>query len=92
MKKQTFRQDRRRFLITSLSAGAGLTLGVYLPASSRAGQQPEAGPGKAGGDVVAESRFVPNAFVRITPDNRVIVIAKHVEITRLARRTSKVAE
>ena len=79
MKHKTFRPDRRRFLITSLSTGAGLTLGVYLPAS-RAEQQPEAGPGKAGGDVVAESRFVPNAFVRITPDNRVIVIAKHVEM------------
>ena len=80
MKQPTFRPDRRRFLITSLSAGAGLTLGVYLPALSRAGEQPEAGPGKAGGNVVVESRFEPNAFVRITPDNRVIVIAKHLEM------------
>lgn len=80
MKKPRFDPRRRQFLLTSVSAGAGLTLGVYLPGCSREVALPAAGPGKAGGEVVADYRFEPNAFVRITPDNRVIVIAKHLEM------------
>jgi isoquinoline 1-oxidoreductase beta subunit len=72
--------SRRQFLVTTITAGAGLTLGMYLPGCSREDQEPpQAGPGKAGG-VVAETRFEPNAFVRITRDNRVTVIAKHLEM------------
>jgi isoquinoline 1-oxidoreductase beta subunit len=80
MKKPRFDPRRRQFLLTSVTAGAGLTLGVYLPGCSREVVLPAAGPGKAGGEVVADYRFEPNAFVRITPDNRVIVIAKHLEM------------
>ena len=80
MKTPTFDPKRRQFLVTSLSAGAGLTLGMYLPGCSRKETMPEAGPGKAKGEVVATYRFEPNAFVRITPDDRVIVIAKHLEM------------
>ena len=81
MKTPGFDPKRRQFLVTSLSAGAGLTLGVYLAGCTREEEAlPEAGPGKAGGEVVADYRFEPNAFVRITPDNRVIVIAKHLEM------------
>jgi len=80
MKHPEFDSTRRQFLVTSLSAGAGLTLGMMLPGCSRDEPMPEAGPGKAGGKMVADYRFEPNAFVRITPDNRVIVIAKHLEM------------
>lgn len=73
--------SRRQFLVKTASAGAGLTLGVHLAACSREQQEPpQAGPGKAGGDAVAESRFEPNAFVRIGPDNRVTVVIKHLEM------------
>jgi isoquinoline 1-oxidoreductase beta subunit len=66
--------SRRRFL----QDAAGLTLAVYLP---RALATAEAGPGKgAGGEVVGEVQFEPNAFVRIGADNTVTVISKHVEM------------
>ncbi len=75
---------RRRFLVVSAGAGAGLTLGMVLAGCEReappAEEQAQAGPGKAGGKVVAESRFAPNAFVRIGGDNSVTVIAKHLEM------------
>lgn len=71
---------RRRFLVTTMTAGAGLTLGMYLPGCSREEQAPAAGPGKAGAGVVATTVFEPNAFVRIKPDNRVTVIVKHLEM------------
>ncbi len=72
--------SRRHFLVTGVAVGAGLTLAVCLPAYSRKQQQPEAGPGKAGGNSVAESSFKPNAFVRIASDDRVTVIVKHLEM------------
>lgn len=76
--------SRRLFLVKSMAAGAGLTLGMVLPGCSReeTAQQspPEAGPGKAGGAVVAPARFEPNAFVRIGSDDRVTVIIKHLEM------------
>ena len=68
--------SRRRFL----QGAAGLTLAVYLPDAPAA----EAGPGKAGGEVVGEVvgkvNFEPNAFLRIGADDTVTVIAKHVEM------------
>lgn len=73
--------SRRRFLVTTMAAGAGLTLGMHLPVCAGEPRRlPEAGPGKAGGDAVVPADFEPNAFVRITPDNRVTVIAKHLEM------------
>ncbi len=77
--------SRRRFLITSVSMGAGLTLGVHLAGCSdkqeaQTQKLPEAGPGKAGGEIVSDFSFEPNAFVRIQPDNTVIVIMKHFEM------------
>ena len=57
--------SRRRFL----QGAGGLVLGVYLdPAPSAADQPP------------AASAFEPNAFVRIGADNRVTIIAKHLEM------------
>ncbi|MGA8052518.1 MAG: xanthine dehydrogenase family protein molybdopterin-binding subunit [Burkholderiales bacterium] len=64
--------SRRGFL----KAGAGLTLGVI--AGNVAAQA--AGPGKAGGDVVAATALEPNAFVSIGADGRVTVVAKHLEM------------
>ncbi len=75
---------RRRFLVVGAGTGAGLTLGMVLAGCEReappAGEQAQAGPGKAGGKVLTESRFEPNAFVRIGGDNSVTVIAKHLEM------------
>ena len=73
--------SRREFLVKTMSVGAGLTLGVYLTGCSREEDTSlEAGPGKAGGEVVAESKFEPNAFIRINSDNSVTVIIKHLEM------------
>ncbi len=73
--------SRRDFLVKTMSIGAGLTLGVYLSGCSREeDKRPEAGPGKAGGEVMTESKFEPNAFVRINSDNTVTVIIKHLEM------------
>jgi isoquinoline 1-oxidoreductase beta subunit len=63
--------SRRGFL----KAGAGLTLGVAVPALAQM-----AGPGKGGGSAVAAGPFEPNAFVRIGTDNTVTVIVKHLEM------------
>lgn len=76
---------RRRFLITTVSMGAGLSLGVHLTGCSdkkeaQTQSLPEAGPGKAGGEIVSDFSFEPNAFIRIKPDNSVIVIMKHFEM------------
>ena len=78
MKTTTIRHiDRRAFLKAGLAAGAGLTLGVWLP--SRADMR-AAGPGIAGGEDVAGAGFEPNAFVRIGIDDSVTVICKHLEM------------
>jgi isoquinoline 1-oxidoreductase beta subunit len=64
--------SRRDFL----KAGAGFTLGVLVAPRALA----QAGPGRAGGEVVAKSVFEPNAFVRIGADNTVTVVVKHLEM------------
>ena len=74
------RINRRQFLVLGVGAGAGLTLGMWLPRTGQAKEAPAAGPGKAGGTVTATARFEPNAFVRISPDNVVTVISKHLEM------------
>jgi isoquinoline 1-oxidoreductase beta subunit len=60
-----------------LAAGAGLTLGVWLPRTGIA-DSPRGSPGIAG--TGAEGGFEPNAFVRIGSDDSVTVIVKHVEM------------
>jgi isoquinoline 1-oxidoreductase beta subunit len=60
------RADRRQFLAGS--AAVGLVIGLHLPLAKRA-----AAAETAGGE------FVPNAFLRIAPDNTVTVISKHIE-------------
>jgi len=81
MKREMINQSRRRFLITSLYTGAGLTLGVHLTGCTDEVAEPQqAGPGIAGDSVVTEGAFEPNAFVRITPDDSVVVVIKHLEM------------
>ena len=79
MKEQNFNPGRRNFLITSLATGAGLTLALYLPGCGRKDES-ASGPGKTGKDMSKAARFEPNAFVRVTSDDRVIVVAKHLEM------------
>jgi isoquinoline 1-oxidoreductase beta subunit len=69
--------SRRRLLTAGLAAGAGLTLGVMptLMAAMR-----KAGPGIAGSAPAEPGEFAPNAFLRISPDNQVTVISKHLEM------------
>ncbi len=82
--KQTVMISRRLFLMRSTAVGVGLTLGIFLPgggsAEPAAATPAGAGPGKAGGEVVDEPRFMPNAFVRIGADDRVTVTIKHLEM------------
>jgi isoquinoline 1-oxidoreductase beta subunit len=59
-------ESRRRFL----QGAAGLTLAIYLPASTAAAESRKA----------AVTAFEPNAFLRITADNNVTVISKHLEM------------
>jgi len=62
-----FVAGRRGFL--KGTAAAGLVIGFHLPKA-----------GEARAEVAwADGRFAPNAFVRIAPDNSVIIVAKHVE-------------
>ena len=56
--------SRRRFL--QGSAALGLVIGFHVPLGTRAA-------------LAASAEFVPNAFLRIAPDNIVTVISKHIE-------------
>ncbi len=76
MDTQLTKVSRRQFLLAGLSGGIGLTLGMSVPALAKMG---EAGPGLAGTDK-AGAALAPNAFVRIGNDDRVTVVAKHLEM------------
>src|SRR6266436_8383695 len=62
--------SRRNFL----KASGGLALAFHLPQSLA-----QAGPGRTVSTDLADA-FTPNAFIRISPDNTVTVIVKHVEM------------
>lgn len=68
--------SRRRFLLTSVSMGAGLTLGVHLTGCGKQNDMETKASEKAG----AKKAYEPNAFVRIHPDNTITVIIKHLEM------------
>src|SRR6266852_9300824 len=57
--------SRREFLGAGVAAGAGLVIGFYLPHRSSGGN----------GDA-----FAPNAYLKITPDNRVTVVVARSEM------------
>lgn len=59
--------SRRDFLKTSALAGGGLILGIYLTNPSTASSEPE-------------KPFAPNAFIRISTDNRVTIIVNKSEM------------
>lgn len=63
--------SRREFLKAIGMAGAGLTIGFRLPTAL-------AEDSSAALD--ASGVFAPNAFVRINPDNSVVVVIKHLEM------------
>ncbi|MGA7217891.1 MAG: molybdopterin cofactor-binding domain-containing protein, partial [Candidatus Sulfotelmatobacter sp.] len=56
--------NRREFVVAGAAAGAGLVVGFYLP------------HGKRGNP----SSFSPNAYLRITPDNKIIIIVARSEM------------
>ncbi|MGQ0528414.1 MAG: molybdopterin cofactor-binding domain-containing protein, partial [Panacagrimonas sp.] len=60
----------------------GLAVGVVIgPVLSACGAKTDSSaPAAAGSGTAAAADFAPNAFVRVTADNRVIVVAKHLEM------------
>src|SRR5579863_6642297 len=62
------RSSRRGFLKATAASAVGLTIGFHWSGPLRS----------AFADTSKE--FVPNAFLRIAPDNSVTVIAKHLEM------------
>src|SRR6202140_2067262 len=56
--------NRREFVAAGVAAGAGLVVGFYLP------------PGRKSGKEV----FSPNAYVRITPDNKTTIVVARSEM------------
>ena len=68
--------SRRHFLKSSVLAGGGLLLGLYLPRGARAAQ-----PGAQPADPLAEAgAFSPNAYIRVTPDDRVTLVVDKSEM------------
>ena len=59
--------DRRQLLKGGLAVGAGLVIGLRLPRAAEARA------------AAAGAELVPNAFVRIAPDDTVTVLSKHIE-------------
>jgi isoquinoline 1-oxidoreductase beta subunit len=66
--------SRREFLKVIGIAGAGLTIGVSLSPAGSAAETHKASGRRTNG------AFVPNAFIRINPDNSVAVVIKHLEM------------
>ncbi len=58
----------------------GLALGVYFAPTRAATPEDVAIPGHAGGTAPESVLFEPNAFIRIGLDDKVTVIAKHLEM------------
>ncbi|HET7215404.1 MAG TPA: xanthine dehydrogenase family protein molybdopterin-binding subunit [Terriglobia bacterium] len=59
--------DRRKFLKSGVTGGAALVLGFYLP-------------GAPASSATADEVFKPNAWIRITPDNRITVLVEIPEM------------
>ena len=66
----TLRVDRRSFLRVTAIAGGGLMLGTYLD-SLGAAEAFAQGPA---------ADFAPNAYIRITPEGIVTIVAKNPEV------------
>ena len=68
---ETMRVDRRSFLRVTALAGGGIMLGSYLRVFES---------GDAFAATPAAPAFMPNAFIRMTPDGLVTIVAKNPEI------------
>ena len=66
--EQTTNQSRRDFIKASAAVGGGLTLGFYLPGSVGVAQ------------AQAGNAAMPNAWVRVTPDNQVTILVARSEM------------
>jgi isoquinoline 1-oxidoreductase subunit beta len=64
------RVNRRNFLRVSAVAGGGMMLGTHIATGGPTGAMA----------AELEADFTPNAYIRITPDNTVTIIAKNPEI------------
>jgi len=60
--------NRREFVAATVAGGAGLVVGFYLPH----------------GRSKSEGTFSPNAYLRITPDNKVTIVVARSEMGRAA--------
>lgn len=77
--------SRRRFLQSTAATGAGFVLSFYLPPGLAADDVPgvaqdgaaTASPSKG---AVASASFEPNAWLRITPDDRILFTLDRVEM------------
>ena len=65
--------DRRQFLRVSAIAGGGVLLATYIEPFANAGARLSGAPAPA-------ADFQPNAYIRITPDGTITIIAKNPEI------------
>ena len=65
--------DRRQFLRTSALVGGGVLIATYIEPVATASARLAGAPKPA-------ADFVPNAFIRITPDGTITIIAKNPEI------------
>jgi len=58
------RLSRREFVAAGIAAGAGLVVGFYLPHAGRS----------------TKEVFSPNAYLRITPDNKITIVVARSEM------------
>ena len=65
--------DRRQFLRVSAIAGGGVLLATYVEPFANAGARLSGAPAPA-------ADFQPNAYIRITPDGTITIIAKNPEV------------
>jgi len=56
--------SRREFVAAGVAAGAGLVVGFYLPHEGR----------------ISKEAFSPNAYLRITPDNKITIVVARSEM------------
>src|SRR5882762_1017189 len=75
--------SRRNFIRTGALVGGGLIVAFRVPAAGRLmeGRQPLTGmTGTAGLATGVPAEAVPNAFLRIAPDNGITVVLAHAEM------------
>ena len=56
--------NRREFVVAGVAAGGGLVVGFYLPHGAKSGPP----------------TFSPNAYVRVTPENKITIVVARSEM------------